>query len=294
MKLAGLDAHHVRPAQPVGPPLLLVHGIGLGRWFWKRDQELLASLGLESWAVDLPGHGAAAGKATMDHCYDAVEAAAACLEEPALVGHSAGGLVAQVVASRTAVRSLVLVASVPCAPVPFLPTPQGVRCMLPQLGRLAAGRNLPLRRIDYVRTGMHLLSEDEVDRAVAQLSPWPNGMVRDMAFRRPRLEGWGGPVLVTHGLLDRVSSLRTSRLLADHHDAVLWRFDDLAHLPPLEPGGERHARAVGEWLLQPTVRQVREIDPLAPTEGVGDGRRAERRGWNPPRSDSGFGDRRKS
>jgi len=271
---------------------LLVHGIGLGAWIWERDQHELSRLGIESWAVDLPGHGGEPGNASMTDCYAAVEAAALELGRPAIVGHSAGALVAQVVASRIEVASLVLVAAVPCAPVPMLPTREGARAMLRQLGRLAAGRNLPLRRVDYLRTGMHLLPDEEVDRAMARIVPWPNGMVREMVVR-PRLDPLGCQVLVTHGLHDRVTRLSTSRLLADHHDAPLWRFDDLAHLPTLEPGGLRHARAIGEWLLEPHGRRIREIDPLAPGEGIGEQQRRERMGHNTPRSDSRFGDRRK-
>ena len=273
--------------------MLFVHGIGLGAWLWERDQQELSGMGIESWAVDLPGHGMAPGNAGMSDCYAAVEAAALELGRPAIVGHSAGALVAQVVASRMEVASLVLVAPVPCAPVPMLPTLEGARVMVRQLGHLAAGRNLTLRRVDYLRTGMHLLHEDEADRAMEQMVPWPHGMVRDMAVRRPRLDPLTCHVLVTHGLQDRVTRLSNSRLLADHHDAPLWRFDDLAHLPPLEPGGLRHARAIGEWLLRPHGRRIREIDALAPGDGIGEQARAERKGSNTPRSDSRFGNRRK-
>ena len=57
VKLGPLEAVRYTPESILGPPVLLVHGIGLGKWFWARDQALLAEFGLESWAVDLPGHG---------------------------------------------------------------------------------------------------------------------------------------------------------------------------------------------------------------------------------------------
>ena len=286
MKLGPLNARCVRSDSQIGPPVLLVHGIGLGAWLWERDQQLLAEAGLTSWAIDLPGHDGSSA-ASMEDCYQAVAAAAAELGVPAIVGHSAGGLVAQVVAHRQDVASLVLTGAVPPAPINVLPTWAGVRSFLPQLGRLAARRPLRLGLRDYVRTGLPA----GVD--VSRLRPWPNQMVRDMAVRRPRIPRLDCPVLVTHGLLDQVAPLRGARLLADHHHAPLWRFDDLAHHPMLEPDGERHARAVAEWLLSPHGRRVPEIDPLRPDEGVGARARSARRGLNAPRSGSRFGDRRR-
>jgi pimeloyl-ACP methyl ester carboxylesterase len=292
VKLGPLNARHVRPDTPHGPPVLLLHGIGLGAWVWERDQRQLAELGLESFAVDLPGHGDGR-RVGLSECYDAVADAARVLGEPALVGHSAGGLVAQVVASRQPAHSVVLVGSVPCSPVPFLPTRSGMRSFLGRIPQLMTGRALTPGKQDYVRAGMSLLAPEEVERAVAQLNPWPHRMAVDLVLRRPRVESLACPVLVTHGLQDPVTPLRGSRLLADHFDAPLWRFDDLAHLPSLEPGGERHLAAVAEWLAAPHGRRIHEIDPLAPHQGVGEQTRTGRRGFNRPRSDSRFGDRRR-
>ena len=286
MKLGPLNARCVRSERQNGPPVLLVHGIGLGAWIWERDQRLLANAGLTSWAVDLPGHDGPP-TSSMEDCYRAVAEAAAKLGEPAIVGHSAGGLVAQVVAHRQDVASVVLTGAVPPAPINVLPTWTGVRSFLPQLGRLAARRALRLGPQDYRRTGM----PDGVD--LSRLRPWPNQMVRDLAVRRPRIPRLDCPVLVTHGLLDQVAPLRGARLLADHHNAPLWRFDDLAHHPMLEPGGERHANAMAEWVLRPHGRRVPEIDPMRPDQGVGAQARTARRGANAPRSDSRFGDRRR-
>lgn len=63
LTLNRLAARRVLPTQPAArPPVLLLHGLGLGAFFWERAQGWLAELGWESWAVDLPGHGAARGE----------------------------------------------------------------------------------------------------------------------------------------------------------------------------------------------------------------------------------------
>lgn len=279
-----------------GPPVLLVHGIGLGAWYWERDQRVFAELGLSSWAVDLPGHGADAGAdARLSDCYDAIESAVRSFDEPpVLVGHSAGGLIAQVVATRCTVASLVLVAPVPCGSVPHVPTRRGLKAIAPALLSLATGRGLDIGRRGYLDTGLAVAEPAMQAHVLDRITPWPNGMVRDLARRRPpiRRDELDAPVLVLHGLLDGASSLYGSRLLADHFDCVFWRFDDVAHLPAIEPGGERVARAMAEWILAPHGRRVREIDAFRPDEGVGAAAR-QARDPAPARSDSRFGDRRK-
>ena len=275
-----------------GPPVLLIHGIGLGAWYFERDQRRLAAQGLASWALDLPGHGRDAGRnVRMGDCYDAVVAAVEAFDEPpAIVGHSAGGLCAMVAAQERPVASLVLNAAVPCREVFHYPTVQGLRALRPTLGALLRGRNLPLPRASYLDTGVHLLPPEDQEWLLERIVPWPNGMVRDMARRRPSVPSLDCPVLVTHGFQDRAASLYVSRLLADHFDAVMWRFDDLAHMPALEPGGQRHAQAVAGWILDPVARRVREVDAFRPDEGVGAGERQAREGQR-VRSDSRFGDR---
>lgn len=40
-----------------GPPLLLVHGFGVGAWHWEKNIEVLANQGYRVFAVDLLGQG---------------------------------------------------------------------------------------------------------------------------------------------------------------------------------------------------------------------------------------------
>ncbi len=286
--------HRVPSGARRGPTVVLLHGIGLGAWLWERDQGVLADLGLESWALDLPGHGPQAGQdVRLEACYRQVARALDELEGPvALVGHSAGGLVAQVLSSERTLSGLVLVGAVPCAEVVHLPTAIGARLFAPLLPSFMLGRNLRMGERAYLETGLARLSPEEQRAVLARIGPWPCGMVRDIARRRPTVPRGSVdcPVLITHGFLDRVASLYGSRLLADHYGAVMWRFDDVGHMPQVEPAGERHARAVGEWLLAPSRPRVREVDAFRPAEGVGEGERRAR-STRPVRSDSRFGDR---
>ncbi len=292
-RLGPLDAVHVVPeGERRGPPVLLLHGIGLGAWFWERDQHLLAAQGLESWAVDLPGHGSDAGQnRSLDEIIEGALGAVDALEKPAVVGHSMGGIVAQTLSGSRDLSSIVLVSSLAPRAVRMVPTKTALRIAAQLLPAFLAGKNLRLSLKNYRDAGLHLLPEHQQEACFSRIVPWPNRATRGLV-RRPDLPPASCPCLVTFGLQDKTSAVSVYRLLGDYHDAITWRFDNLAHMPPVEPGGERHAEAIAGWILQPRGRIVTEVDPLAPQEGIGEeGRRSRMPGG--PRSDSPFRKRRK-
>ena len=147
-RLAGLPATTVRAKGPErAPPALLLHGMGLGRWIYSRMQAQLAEEGISSVAVDLPGHGEdALNNPPLDRAIDAATEAARELAGCAVVGHSFGGYVGQVVTSRLGPPALVLIASVPPPGVAYLPTRSG----LAVVGRLlrSYARRRPLASLD--------------------------------------------------------------------------------------------------------------------------------------------------
>lgn len=94
-------------------PVLLVHGAWSGGWCWARLQTELDRLGVASYSMDLPGHGASplplgdlAGDARA-----VADAAAAIGPETVLVGHSYGGAVITGAAALSPVSHLVYIAA---------------------------------------------------------------------------------------------------------------------------------------------------------------------------------------
>jgi pimeloyl-ACP methyl ester carboxylesterase len=101
-------------------PVIMVHGAFCGGWVFDRFKAPFERAGHLCLTPDLPGHGPGEGAAavcgqSMTHYASAiVDLIDACTEPPILIGHSLGGLVAQIAATRRRVRSLILLA--PSAP----------------------------------------------------------------------------------------------------------------------------------------------------------------------------------
>src|SRR3954468_10504436 len=97
-----------------GPPLVLLHALGLSRASWGPVVPMLAEQ-FDVLAVDLPGFGEAPSLPVgVGACPGALAAAVAALlddlgvERPAVVGNSVGGWVALELAARRPVASLTL------------------------------------------------------------------------------------------------------------------------------------------------------------------------------------------
>ncbi len=97
--------------------LLFVHGAWSSSWYWEAHfMPFFADCGFDTVALDLRGHGGSGGtlgRSTIGDYVADVAAVAATSENPVVIGHSMGGLVAQHYATRHPVRGLALLASVP-------------------------------------------------------------------------------------------------------------------------------------------------------------------------------------
>ncbi len=288
VRLGGLGAHSVDGTNGAdGPTVLLVHGFGQGAWIWSRDQDLLAAAGYTSVAVDLPGHGADAGaSADFDALVAGLVAAVADLDGPVLVGLGGGGLVAQVVAERTNLSALVLINPLPSGDVKYRPDMPGAQALLGALSSVLGG-GMELSLESASTTSLSAVPDAERAQIHGRTTPWPAGLARSLV-RRPSVTPTGLPTLVLTGLQDHVVPSNVSRLVGDYFNAVTWRFDDVGHLPPLEPAGERLTRALMEWLGDPQSRKVLEIHAFQPDEGVGEDVREGRRPKRTARSNSRF------
>ncbi len=98
----------------------MVHGAFGGGWMFDTFRRPFEQAGHTVLTPDLPGHEPAAARSTVrdrsmsDYAAAIVKLCVAQPESPILIGHSLGGLVAQLAAARTPVKALILLA--PSAP----------------------------------------------------------------------------------------------------------------------------------------------------------------------------------
>jgi pimeloyl-ACP methyl ester carboxylesterase len=247
-----LDAVDV--AKPRGAPVLCLHGLFAGSWVFERVLPMIAERGYPAAALSFRGHPPAAALPTIGrasiagYCHDAFEAARE-MERPIVIGHSLGGLVALLLASRNLVRAAVLVSSAP---------PRGITVFSrPLLLRMA--RYLPALLLSrpFVPTpkdidALVLNEVPETDRAAirSRFVPDSGRAARQVAlgvYDVP-LRAIRAPLLIVGAERDRFVPLSVARRLARRYDAPLQIARGHGHFLFAEPGWEAPMRAILDWI----------------------------------------------
>lgn len=253
-KVGDLTVSVERPVAARGkPPVLLIHGMFGGAWYWENYQGLLAARGYESHAINLRGHHGSrpvtdlGNVPVMDYVADALEVARH-LGRPYVIGHSMGGLIAQKVAEAGACRACVLLAAAPPRWIPVV-------SWLLLTKQLKYARSLALREplmpdrgdadaLMFNRTplgdrpGLFARLVPESGRAGLEISV---GMV---GVNEGRVTA---PTLVVTGSDDRFVVPRVARAIAAKYRAPLKVYDAFAHHIMSEPGWERPAGEIVDW-----------------------------------------------
>lgn len=254
--------------------VVMVHGAFCGGWVFDAFRTPFERAGLRVETPDLKGHGKAdrpgdvAGLSMADYADDIAALCRSLTEAdgspPVLLGHSMGGLVAQMAARRTAVAALVLLApSAPwgvlgssveeavtaaalplVAPTPFSPVEPDLRLLRAySLDRLApAEREAAARR-----------ARPESARAVLETLTWwlDPLMTTHIPAGRP-----GADALVVSGGRDRVHPPATVRQVAERLGADYREMAGMSHWLPGEPGWDMVAGEILAWLADRTDRRA--------------------------------------
>jgi non-heme chloroperoxidase len=247
-----LDAVDV--AKPRGAPVLCLHGLFAGSWVYERVLPLIAERGHPAAALSFRGHPPsdpilAIGRTSITaYCHDAFEAARE-LERPIVIGHSLGGLVAMMLASRNLVRAAVLVSSAPPRGIPvfsrglllrmvrYLPALLLSRPFVPTAAHLDA---LVLNRVpERERAALRERFVPDSGRAARQAALG----VYDVPVRSIR-----APLLVVGAEYDRFVPLGVARSLARRYDAPLRVARGHGHFLFAEPGWETEVGAILDWI----------------------------------------------
>ena len=246
-----------KPAQPTKrPPVLLVHGMFGGAWMWEEYQAFLARHGYESHALDLRGHHRSRpvedlGKVPVSaYVEDALEVARR-LENPFVIGHSMGGLIAQKVAEAGGCRALVLLASAPPRWIPVVSWLL-LRKQVKFLKGILLHRPIFPERDDADVLMFNRTPRDQANLQYARLVPESGKAAFDLsigavAVRETRVTC---PVLVVSGTDDRFVVPRVARALVAKYRARHLEYPNFGHLIITEPGWQGPALEVVEWMNQ--------------------------------------------
>lgn len=262
-------------------PLVFVHGAFCGGWAFDAFREPFEAAGFSCHAPDMPFHHHGADQSRLAHAgvRDFAKAIADFARSlpapPVLVGHSLGGLVAQMAAMRVPTAGLVLLA--PSAPWGVLPTTleeHGSNLGLTLLGdywrrpvqpEYAIARHHTLDRLDGAtarRTFARFVPES--GRVVMEVMQW--WLDPTMATAAPTYR-IAAPVLALAGGRDRVNPASTVRRIAKRFPAAqgaFHEFPEMSHWLMEEPGWEEVADLAIAWLRERGI---------APDAASGDGKR---------------------
>jgi len=238
-------------------PIIMVHGAFCGGWAFERFKKPFEAAGHRCLTPNLPGHGAGervTGLSMTDYAAAIAGLVAASDEPPVLIGHSLGGLVAQLAAVKSRAGALVLLS--PSAPWGQT-TMEGAAAGFGLLSLGAYWAQAVEPDQDLAHTfGLDGLPTAESKAAFARMTP-ESGRALGETFHwwlDPFMttsvspESLNAPVLVAAGGRDVVHAPASVRHSAERLGAEFKLYPEMAHWLVGAPGWEDVAGDCLAWI----------------------------------------------
>lgn len=249
--------------------IVMIHGMWGGGWYWENYKNFFEQKGFQCHTPTLRYHDMdpkdkpdiRLGKISLlDYARDLEAYIQKLAQKPFLMGHSMGGLLAQILGARELAKGLVLLT--PASPSGINALKYSViKSFWSVLTRWGFWRNphrLPFEASAY--SMLHLLSAEEQraaydrfvyesGRAAAEIGFWLFDFRGAAKVDQSRVSC---PVLVVSGAEDRITPASVVRKVADKYKTVSTyrEFENHAHWVIGEPGWEEIAEFVSDWLKQ--------------------------------------------
>jgi pimeloyl-ACP methyl ester carboxylesterase len=245
--------------------IVMIHGMFCGGWVWDHYRAFFEAQGYRCITPTLRHHDAAPGElpdprlgvtSILDYAAD-LEAQIRGLDEPPVImGHSMGGLIAQILASRGLARSLVLLS--PASPAGIMAFRLSVLKTFGRLMKTWGFWKMPVK-LNFEETVFALFNFMPVEehrnifdrlvfesgRAAWEIGFWAMDRKKATKVDAKKVTC---PVLVIAGAGDSITPSSVVRAVAKKYRAVLKVFEGHGHWVVAEPGWEEIARFIHEWL----------------------------------------------
>lgn len=249
--------------------IIMIHGMWAGDWSWDNYKTLFQEKGYDCFTPVLRYHdaqpGAApdsnVGKLSILDYVDDIESYINNLglkEKPIILGHSMGGLIAQILAGRGLAEKLVLLATAAPRGINALKI-SIIRSMLPifvRWGFWKKPQRISFRAAQYAI--MQLLPEEnhqqlydrlvyDSGRVISEMGLWLFDFKKATKVDESKVNC---PVLILYGTEDRITPLSLARNVAKkyQHVATYKEFENHGHMLNAEPGWEKIAGYILEWV----------------------------------------------
>lgn len=254
------------------PPIVMVHGAFCGGWVFEAFKEPFVAAGHSVIAPDLPGHAAddrrdaVAGASMSDYARAVAELVSGLETPPILIGHSLGGLVSLMAASRAPVSCVVLLA--PSAP--WGVTGSTMEEAISAVSLYALGpywaqaiepdyptfRRYSVDRLERPeRQALFERMRPESGRAIFETLNWWLDPLMTTLVHPSRV---AAPILAIAGGRDAIHPPATVRETARRVGAAFEALPQMSHWLPAEPGWEDVAALCLDWIDQAKSRVAAE------------------------------------
>jgi pimeloyl-ACP methyl ester carboxylesterase len=252
-------------------PIVFLHGAFCGGWAFDQFRRPFEAAGFETHTPNLPHHERGGDLERLAQCgvRDFAQAISVYVRDlgapPVLIGHSLGGLVAQLVAARTPVAGLVMLG--PSAPWGVTATTLDEHAnafgvaLLGDFWRRPIAPDYPIAR----RTTLDRLPREEARRTFAKFVPESGKAVSEtvhwwmdhaMSSAAPAYR-IAAPVLAIAGGQDHVNPASTVRRIVNRFPTGQARFRDfpeMSHWLIGEPEWPQVAATVLEWMAEQSLK----------------------------------------
>jgi pimeloyl-ACP methyl ester carboxylesterase len=243
-------------------PIVMVHGAFVGGWSFEWFERRFREAGYAVHSPDLRGHAAGApseaviGVSMRDYAQDLIRLCRSLPEPPVLLGHSMGGLVAQMAARAAAPRALVLLAPSPPWGLAGWSLETAVNSIGAHLAALSSNGAIEPSSEVMRHMSLDRMSSAEAAPVLARMRPESAQALREALcwWMDPFMTTSIGPgplptpSLVLTGDADRVHPPAAGRQVAERIGGGFESLPGMSHWLVGEPGWRDVADRVLDWL----------------------------------------------